>query len=97
MAGSCTRLSGFLGTPARDRGLPRLPKGREEERVTLTYPVLDSSAVVAFLVSGEGKRDIFDKILSGETGFPAAHIRPVGEVVWFADRAAAGRWAVGSV
>ena len=77
----------------RKRWVAPVPKGREEERITLTYPALDSSGVVAFLVSGEGKRDILDKILSGETNFPAAHIRPVGEVIWFADRAAAGRWA----
>jgi len=77
----------------RKRWVAPVPKGRTEERVTLTYPALDSSAVVAFLVSGEGKRDILDKILSGETDFPAAHIRPVGEVIWFIDRAAAGRWA----
>jgi 6-phosphogluconolactonase len=81
----------------RKRWVAPVPKGREEERVTLTYPALDSSSVVAFLVSGEGKRDILDKILSGETGFPAAHIRAQGEVVWFADRAAAGRWADASV
>jgi 6-phosphogluconolactonase len=77
----------------RKRWVAPVPKGRVEERVTLTYPALDSSAVVAFLVSGEGKRDILDKILSGATGFPAAQIRPEGEVIWFADRAAAGRWA----
>ena len=77
----------------RKRWVAPVPKGRVEERVTLTYPALDSSAVVAFLVSGEGKRDILDRILSGETNFPAAHIRPVGKVIWFADRAAAGRWA----
>jgi 6-phosphogluconolactonase len=77
----------------RKRWVAPVPKGRVEERVTLTYPALDSSAVVAFLVSGEGKCDILDKILSGDTGFPAAQIRPEGEVIWFADRAAAGRWA----
>jgi len=48
---------------------------------------------VAFLVSGEEKRETLDKILSGDTDFPAAHIRAEGEVIWFADRAAAGRWA----
>ena len=77
----------------RDRWVAPVPKGRTEERITLTYPALDSSAAVAFLVSGEGKREVLDKILSGDTNFPAAHIRPVGEVIWFADRAAAGRWA----
>ena len=77
----------------RDRWVAPVPKGRTEERVTLTYPALDASRVVAFLVSGESKREILDKILSGETDFPAAHIRPEGQVIWFADRAAAGRWA----
>ncbi len=67
--------------------------GRVEERITLTYPALDSSSVVAFLVAGAGKRDILDKILSGDTSFPASHIHPTGEVIWFTDREAAGRWA----
>jgi 6-phosphogluconolactonase len=75
------------------RWVAPVPQGRVEERITLTYPALNSSAVVAFLVAGEGKRDILDKILSGDTDFPAAHIRPQGEVIWFIDRAAAGRWA----
>lgn len=77
----------------RDRWVAPVPKGRTEERVTLTYPALDASKIVAFLVSGEGKRDVLDKILSGDADFPAAHIRAEGEVIWFADRAAAGRWA----
>lgn len=77
----------------RKRWVAPVPKGREEERITLTYPALDSSAAVVFLVSGDGKREILDKILSGETDFPAAHIRPVGEVIWFCDKAAAGSWA----
>jgi len=77
----------------RDRWVAPVPKGRTEERITLTYPALDSSEVVAFLVSGEGKREILDKILSGDDSFPASHIRAQGEVLWFADRAAAGRWA----
>jgi 6-phosphogluconolactonase len=76
----------------RRRWVAPVPKGRAEERVTLTYPALDSSAVVAFLVSGEGKREVLDKILSGDTTFPASRIRPVGEVIWLVDRAAAGRW-----
>ena len=77
----------------RRKWVAPVPRGRTEERITLTYPALDSSAVVAFLVSGEGKRDILDKILSGDTRFPASRIRPQGEVIWFADRAAAGSWA----
>lgn len=67
--------------------------GREEERITLTYPALDSSTVVAFLVAGAGKREILDKILSGDKNFPASRIHAQGEVIWFADRDAAGNWA----
>ncbi len=77
----------------RTRWVAPVPRGRVEERITLTYPALNASTVVAFLVAGEGKRDILDRILSGDTDFPAAHIRPQGEVIWFTDRAAAGRWA----
>jgi len=77
----------------RTRWVAPVPKGREEERITLTYPALNASTVVAFLVAGEGKRETLDKILSGDTSFPAAHIRPQGEVIWFTDRAAAGRWS----
>ncbi len=77
----------------RRRWVAPVPHGREEQRITLTYPALNASAVVAFLVSGEGKREVLDRILSGDTTYPASHIRPLGEVIWFVDRAAAGRWA----
>lgn len=77
----------------RDRWVAAVPKGRVEERITLTYPAINASEIVAFLVSGEGKREILDKILSGDGGFPASHVRARGQVLWFADRAAAGRWA----
>lgn len=77
----------------RDRWVAGVPKGRVEERITLTYPAINASEIVAFLVSGEGKREILDKILAGDGSFPASHIRARGQVLWFADRAAAGRWA----
>ncbi len=67
--------------------------GRPEVRITLTYPALESSRAVVFLVQGEGKRAILDRILSGDATVPAGRLRPVGEVLWLADRAAAGRWA----
>jgi 6-phosphogluconolactonase len=61
--------------------------------VSLTYPALDSSRVVAFLVAGEETRAILDRVLCGDASVPAGRIRPLGEVQWFVDRAAAGRWA----
>jgi 6-phosphogluconolactonase len=77
----------------RQRWVAAVAHGRPEQRITLTYPALESSRAVVFLVQGEGKRAILDRVLSGDDSVPAARIRPVGEVLWFADRAAAGRWA----
>jgi 6-phosphogluconolactonase len=61
---------------------------KPEPRLTLTYPLLDSSRVVAFLVSGGGKRDILARALAGDTSLPAVGVRPMGELVWFTDKAA---------
>jgi 6-phosphogluconolactonase len=59
-----------------------------EARITLTYPALESSRDVAFLVSGAAKRDILARIQEGSADVPAAHIKPVGRLHWFVDRAA---------
>ena len=67
--------------------------GRSEPRITLTYPALESSGAVVFLVSGESKRAILDQVLAGGDDVPAGRLRPQGEIFWFVDRAAAGRWA----
>ena len=64
--------------------------GRPEVRITLTYPVIESSRRVAFLVTGAEKADIFRAIRAGDRKAPAARVRPSGELVWFVDRAAAG-------
>lgn len=78
----------------RQRWVLPVTKGRPESRVTLTYPVLESARLVVFLVSGEGKRAMLDRILSGrETDVPAARLRPQGRLLWLADSAAAGTWA----
>jgi 6-phosphogluconolactonase len=61
---------------------------KPEPRLTLTYPVLDSSRVVAFLAAGAGKRDILARALSGDTMLPAVGVHPVGELRWFTDEAA---------
>ncbi|WP_424140212.1 6-phosphogluconolactonase [Roseomonas chloroacetimidivorans] len=77
----------------RTRWVAAVPQGREEVRITLTYPALESTRAAIFLVAGAGKRDVLDRILSGGSEVPAARLRPQGELLWFADRAAAGRWA----
>jgi 6-phosphogluconolactonase len=63
--------------------------GRPEVRITVTYPVIESSRRVAFLVAGKEKAEIFSAIRAGNSQLPAARVRPVGELFWFVDEAAA--------
>jgi 6-phosphogluconolactonase len=64
--------------------------GRPEVRITMTYPPIESSRRVLFLVAGKEKAEIFGAIRAGKSRAPAARVRPVGELFWFVDRAAAG-------
>lgn len=68
---------------------PVSPPG-EPTRITMTYPALDSSAQVAFLVTGSDKKEMLNLLRAGDEGIPAGRVRPVGELHVFADRAAAG-------
>jgi len=65
-----------------------VPQGRGEPRITLTYPALEASGTILFLVSGAAKRDALAQARGG--GLPAGAIKPQGEVIWLADAAAAG-------
>jgi 6-phosphogluconolactonase len=75
----------------RDRWVAAVSQGRPEVRITMTYPVIESSRRVAFLVAGREKAEIFSAIRTGNSQVPAARVRPVGELFWFVDQAAAGR------
>jgi 6-phosphogluconolactonase len=57
----------------------------------MTYPVIESSRRVAFLVAGSEKEGILREIRDGDSQAPAARVRPRGELFWFVDRAAAGK------
>jgi 6-phosphogluconolactonase len=59
-------------------------------RVTLTYPTLDSSKSAVFVAAGADKAAMMRRALGGERDLPSARIAPVGELVWFVDRAAIG-------
>ncbi|MGE0665762.1 MAG: 6-phosphogluconolactonase [Sphingomonadales bacterium] len=61
-----------------------------EARVTLTYPALDNSRDIAFLVTGLKKRAILHRLLRGDAALPAAAITPKRSITIFADHAAAG-------
>jgi 6-phosphogluconolactonase len=75
----------------RTRWVMAVSHGRPEIRITMTYPAIDSSRSVAFLVAGREKAAILTAIRGGDTSLPAARVRPVGELIWFVDRAATGQ------
>ena len=62
--------------------------GRPEPRITLTYPPLESARSTAFVAAGADKHAMMTRVLAGEWELPAARVRPVGELVWFVDKAA---------
>jgi 6-phosphogluconolactonase len=72
----------------KERWAAAVPQGRGEPRITLTYPALNSSKLILFLVSGAGKRDALAQARGGIG--PAGGIKPQGEVLWLVDEAAAG-------
>ena len=72
----------------RRRWAAAVPQGRGEPRISLTYPALESSALILFLVSGAAKRDALAQARGGL--LPAGGLKPRGEVLWLVDRAAAG-------
>jgi 6-phosphogluconolactonase len=59
------------------------------DRITVTYPVLNAAAHVAFLVTGPAKGEALRGVVEGTV--PAARVRPPdGELRWFMDTAAVG-------
>lgn len=60
-----------------------------EPRITLTFPSLEASRAILFLVTGDQKALAVQRVLAGDRALPAAQLAPQGEVYWFLDRAAA--------
>jgi 6-phosphogluconolactonase len=86
----------FPGTPAlhetsrlvvANRGTKPPP-----QRLTFTYPLINSARQVVFLVAGADKAEALRDVLSGQITIkerPAVGVRPAdGEVIWMVDRAA---------
>jgi 6-phosphogluconolactonase len=59
---------------------------KSEPRITLTYPTLESTRALAFLVAGAHKRDILGRVWRGED-LPAARLK-FPAMNWFVDQAA---------
>jgi 6-phosphogluconolactonase len=62
-------------------------------RITLTAPLVNEAACVAFLATGAGKAETLKHVLKGEQNldlYPSQIIRPAkGQLHWFIDEAAA--------
>ena len=61
-------------------------------RVTLTFPIRNHSARVAFVATGAGKQDTLHTVLDKpKVGFPASRVRPAhsGHLYWLVGEAAA--------
>ena len=91
--GHCASL--FPGDPALDAVEPIAYVERPglppyHPRLTFTYPVLNGARTTAFLVGGEEKRAVVERVLRGDDALPAARVR-APETVLLADEAAAGR------
>jgi 6-phosphogluconolactonase len=74
----------------RTRWVAAVPEGRDEPRLTLTYPALASSRFTIFLVSGAIKRQALARARAGDAAIPAGALRSQGRVLFLADAAAAG-------
>jgi 6-phosphogluconolactonase len=76
----------------RTRWVGAVIGAKPEPRITLTYPALESSRAVAFLVTGAAKRAVLEQLLRGDPELPAGQLHPVhGTLRLFVDRAAAPR------
>jgi len=61
------------------------------ERVTLTFPVLNNAKAVAFVSTGDGKKEMIKNILKDKNdAFPATRVKPTdGKLFWIIDKPAA--------
>lgn len=69
---------------------PKPPPGR----ITLTLPVINHAARVAFVAAGAGKQDMLSVVLDEpQQGLPSSRVKPYkpGQVYWFVDDAASAK------
>lgn len=81
----------FPGTDALEEKLRRVvanfvPK-LNAWRLTFTLPLINHARQVCFLVDGSKHRDLLERVLEGDTQYPAAHVNaPNGTVTWIIGR-----------
>ena len=69
---------------------PSLDFTREARRMTLTYPIINRSRLVLWVVTGSEKVGMLARLHAGDTSIPAGRVRADYSVI-LADRAAAGQ------
>ncbi|MDQ6703876.1 MAG: 6-phosphogluconolactonase [Pseudomonadota bacterium] len=62
----------------RDAWVTSIIGVKPEPRISLTYPALQSSRVILFVVSGAKKRDILARVLAKDMTLPAARLATLG-------------------
>ncbi len=90
-------LSLFPGTPVvheeNKLALAYYLEAQDMYRITLTAPIVNRSAAIAFLVTGSSKAPALKEVIEGDYNpdkYPSQVIKPSsGEVYWFTDEAAA--------
>jgi 6-phosphogluconolactonase len=72
----------------RDAWVLPVNEAKPHARVTMTLPVLESSGIIVFLVSGAHKREVLTRLLANDPELPASRLATRGTIMIFADRAA---------
>jgi 6-phosphogluconolactonase len=83
---SLTPRDPVLNVIDRDVATTGVYQGRR--RMTLTYPILDRSRRILWLVTGSDKRDALRRLREGDRSIPAGRVRQESAII-LADRAAA--------
>ncbi len=73
-----------------DRDIALTGVYQERRRMTMTYPLLNRSRSILFVVTGAGKNTMLQLLLKGDLSIPASRIRG-NSMLLLADKAAAGQ------
>ena len=76
-----------LEVAGRDVAITQVYQGRK--RMTLTYPILNRSRKILWVITGAEKVSMLKRLIDGDTSIPAGNIRRDSGLI-LADRAAAG-------
>ncbi len=54
------------------------------QRLTFTFPLINSARRVCFLTNATGKEEVIERVLAGDERYPSARVKPVGGMAtWY--------------